>query len=125
MAGGYGLAEGGMMQAAGSISPETAYEKCLEITRREAKNFYYGIRLLGLQKRRAMAALYALARRIDDIGDGNATPEENALNWRLCESRFVTWPRNRRLMPAAKRLRQAAEQQLPVAEAKPQLSTLS
>ena len=65
-----------MMQAAGSISPETAYEKCLEITRREAKNFYYGIRLLGLQKRRAMAALYALARRIDDIGDGNATPEE-------------------------------------------------
>ncbi len=58
------------------LTPEVAYERCLAITRREAKNFYYGIRLLPPPKRRAMSALYAFARYIDDIGDGDASPEE-------------------------------------------------
>jgi phytoene synthase len=49
-----------------------AYDRCEEITKREAKNFAYGIRLLNPDRRRAMAALYALARRVDDIGDGSA-----------------------------------------------------
>ena len=49
-----------------------AYDRCEEITRHEAKNFAYGIRLLAPDRRRAMAALYALARRVDDIGDGDA-----------------------------------------------------
>ena len=40
--------------------------------RRRLGNFSYGIKLLPPPKRRAMSALYALARRIDDIGDGNA-----------------------------------------------------
>ena len=53
------------------ISPETAYRRCEEITWTEARNFAYGIRLLPGPKRRAMAALYALARRIDDVGDGD------------------------------------------------------
>jgi phytoene synthase len=48
-----------------------AYDRCEEITRHEAKNFAYGIRLLPPGRRRAMAALYALARRVDDIGDGS------------------------------------------------------
>ena len=46
-----------------------AYEFCAAVTRREARNFYYGIRLLPPPKRAAMCAVYALARRIDDIGD--------------------------------------------------------
>jgi phytoene synthase len=50
---------------------ETAYERCEQITRTEAKNFSYGIRLLAAPERKAMSALYALARRIDDIGDGD------------------------------------------------------
>jgi phytoene synthase len=61
-----------------SIAPTTidaAYTRCEEITRREAKNFAYGIRLLPPDKRRAMSAIYALARRIDDIGDGDAPSE--------------------------------------------------
>ena len=58
------------------LTPDAAYERCMAITRREAKNFYYGIRLLRPPKRRAMAALYAFARYIDDIGDGDAPPEE-------------------------------------------------
>ena len=50
---------------------EEAYRRCEEITWSEARNFAYGIRLLPPPKRRAMAALYALARRIDDVGDGD------------------------------------------------------
>jgi 15-cis-phytoene synthase len=46
-----------------------AYSHCEEITRTRARNFYYGIRLLPAYKRSAMCALYAMARRIDDIGD--------------------------------------------------------
>ena len=54
---------------------ERAYWECETITRREAKNFAYGIRLLRPPERRALSAVYALARRIDDIGDGDAPPE--------------------------------------------------
>ncbi|MEV5958641.1 squalene/phytoene synthase family protein [Streptomyces sp. NPDC051987] len=48
-----------------------AYRHCEEVTRKEAKNFSYGVRLLPGPKRRAMSAIYALARRVDDIGDGD------------------------------------------------------
>lgn len=47
-----------------------AYARCEEITKAEAKNFAYGIRLLPTPKRQAMSALYAFARRVDDLGDG-------------------------------------------------------
>ena len=50
---------------------DQAYVRCEEITAAEARNFSYGIKLLPGPKRRAMSALYALARRIDDIGDGD------------------------------------------------------
>ena len=50
---------------------DAAYVRCAEITSREAKNFAYGIKLLPGPKRRAMCAVYAMARRIDDIGDGD------------------------------------------------------
>ena len=48
---------------------ERAYAACADITRREARNFAYGIALLPPPKRRAMAVVYALARRVDDIVD--------------------------------------------------------
>ena len=48
---------------------DRAYATCAAITRREAKNFAYGIALLPPPKRRAMAVVYALARRVDDIVD--------------------------------------------------------
>ncbi len=60
------------------LTPGDAYARCEEITRREALNFYYGIRLLPLPKRRALSAVYALARRIDDVGDGEL-PKERKL----------------------------------------------
>jgi phytoene synthase len=55
-----------------------AYRECERITRQQAKNFAYGIALLPGDKRRALSAIYALARRIDDIGDG-AMPEADKL----------------------------------------------
>ena len=48
-----------------------AYRHCEEITWSQARNFSYGIRLLPPPKRRALSAVYAFARRIDDIGDGD------------------------------------------------------
>jgi len=47
-----------------------AYQICERMTRKAAANFYYGIRLLPPDKRRAISAVYAYARRVDDIGDG-------------------------------------------------------
>jgi 15-cis-phytoene synthase len=52
------------------VPPVEAYRHCETITRKQAANFYYGIRLLPHDRRRAMCAVYAFARRVDDIGDG-------------------------------------------------------
>jgi phytoene synthase len=54
---------------------QDAYLECERITRTEAGNFYYGIRLLPEPKRTALCAVYALARRVDDIGDGDLPRE--------------------------------------------------
>jgi phytoene synthase len=53
-----------------------AYRECERITWSQARNFAYGIRLLPPAKRRGLAAVYALARRIDDIGDGPLPAEQ-------------------------------------------------
>lgn len=53
------------------MSVSDAYRSCEQIVRTEARNFSYGIRLLPGPKRRALSAVYAFARRIDDIGDGD------------------------------------------------------
>ncbi|HET7327752.1 MAG TPA: squalene/phytoene synthase family protein [Nocardioidaceae bacterium] len=58
------------------MNPEQAYRVCEDITRREARNFSYGIRLLPTPKRQALSAVYATARRIDDIGDGDLPSAE-------------------------------------------------
>jgi phytoene synthase len=60
-----------------ALAPDLAdaYAKCADITRRQARNFSYGIALLPPPKRRAMTAVYAVARRIDDIGDGDLPPD--------------------------------------------------
>ncbi len=58
-----------------AIGTAAAYDRCEAITREQAANFYYGIRLLARERRRAMCAAYAFARRIDDIGDGSLARE--------------------------------------------------
>jgi phytoene synthase len=55
---------------------DDAYDYCETVTRTAAANFYYGIRLLARDQRRAMCAVYAFARRVDDIGDGPLAREQ-------------------------------------------------
>jgi 15-cis-phytoene synthase len=58
------------------VDVTTAYQHCEQLTTVEARNFSYGIRLLPPPKRRALSAVYAFARRIDDIGDGTLPAAE-------------------------------------------------
>jgi 15-cis-phytoene synthase len=53
------------------VRVQEAYAHCESLTRKAAANFYYGIRLLPHEQRRATCAVYAFARRVDDIGDGD------------------------------------------------------
>ena len=57
-----------------AIEAEAALRRCEALTHEAAANFYYGIRLLPRAKRQAMSAVYAFARRADDIGDEPGTP---------------------------------------------------
>jgi 15-cis-phytoene synthase len=58
------------------VSVEEDYAHCESLTRAAAGNFYYGIRLLPRAKRRGICAVYAFARRVDDIGDGHIEASE-------------------------------------------------
>jgi 15-cis-phytoene synthase len=58
------------------VNADWAYAYCQNVARREAANFYYGILRLPKERRNALCAIYALARRVDDIGDGSAPREE-------------------------------------------------
>jgi phytoene synthase len=55
---------------------DAAYAEVERLTRREARNFAYGIRVLPRDKRRAISAIYAFARRVDDIADGELPVDE-------------------------------------------------
>jgi phytoene synthase len=62
-----------------------AYDHCQSLTKREAKNFYYGFMLLRGPQRRAIYAAYAFARECDDIVDAGLPTEEASLQlaaWR-------------------------------------------
>ncbi len=69
----------------GTSVPE-AYARCEAITREQARNFYYGIRLLPADKRAVLCAVYALARRIDDIGDGDLPSADKLTQLKVLEA---------------------------------------
>ena len=71
-----------------ALEIEHAYRRCEAITREEAANFFYGIRLLPRSKRQAMSAVYAFARRVDDIGDGELDREAKLVALE-CERRLI------------------------------------
>jgi 15-cis-phytoene synthase len=58
------------------MNVDDAYAEVERITRREAKNFAYGIMVLPREKRRAIAAIYAFARAVDDVADGALPVDE-------------------------------------------------
>jgi phytoene synthase len=55
---------------------DQAYAEVQRVTRERAKNFAYGIMVLPREKRRAIAAVYAFAREVDDVADGDLPPTE-------------------------------------------------
>jgi 15-cis-phytoene synthase len=59
-----------------ALAESAAIRYCETVTRSEARNFWYGIRLLPPTKRRLLAAVYAMARRIDDVADGDLAPND-------------------------------------------------
>ena len=58
------------------MTVQEAYAEVERITRREAKNFAFGIMVLPREKRQAIAAIYAFARWVDDVADGDLLPED-------------------------------------------------
>ena len=62
--------------AASNTELELAYADCRNLTRREAKNFYYAFITLPQDKRKAISAAYAFCRHCDDSVDEAASPED-------------------------------------------------
>lgn len=58
-----------------------SFAQCRRIARAEARNFYYGFRLLPREKHAALCALYAFMRWVDDISDapGNGSAKARGL----------------------------------------------
>ena len=64
------------------MNTEQAYAETDRITRETARNFAWGIRVLPSPKRRAIAALYAFARRVDDLADQEEPARAELEAWR-------------------------------------------
>ena len=60
------------------MTVDAAYEHCRRVARASGSSFYAGMRLLPPDRRAALFAVYALARRIDDIADGDLPAAEKA-----------------------------------------------
>jgi 15-cis-phytoene synthase len=58
------------------VTAARAYAEVERLTRKRARNFAYGIMVLPRDKRRAIAAIYAFARRVDDVADGDLPTAE-------------------------------------------------
>ncbi len=90
-------------------SLELAYEHCRGIARDAGSSFYAGMRLLPPDRRSALFAIYALAREIDDIADGDLAADDRlaalgAVRGRLRESEDADDPVLIALADAARRL---------------------
>jgi phytoene synthase len=53
------------------VEPADAYRVCAQIARESGTSFYRGMRVLPQPRRDALFAVYAFARRVDDIADGD------------------------------------------------------
>ncbi len=69
-------------------TPEQALRYCRAVTRRRARNFYYGLKLLPEPQRSQLYAVYAWMRRADDITDEARDPDR--ARERVAELRAAT-----------------------------------
>jgi phytoene synthase len=53
-----------------------SYRYCMDVSRKEAKNFYYSFIFLPARKKRSMCAVYAFMRASDDIVDSGSSLED-------------------------------------------------
>jgi len=75
-----------------SVTVEQAYAEVQRVTRARAKNFAYGIMVLPRAKRRAIAAIYAFAREVDDVADGDLSAAEKRVRLELLRTRLDAAP---------------------------------
>ena len=94
-----------------------SFQRCVEISKATAKNFYYGFLLLPPARRRAMCALYAFMRHSDDLADEPGDPGDKSralAQWRsdmlaaLEESPEQAYDRNPTLPALAETVRRYA-----------------
>ncbi len=74
-----------------------SYAWCENLTKKRAKNFYYGLRLLPESRRLAACAFYAFCRDCDDISDDNANQDsaQRLEQWKqriTADPQTCSWP---------------------------------
>jgi len=74
------------------VTTAQAYAEVERLTRRRARNFAYGIMVLPRAKRQAIAAIYAFAREVDDVADGDLPPEEKRARLEALHAALETAP---------------------------------
>jgi 15-cis-phytoene synthase len=74
------------------MSADAAYADVMRITRQEARNFAWGVMVLPRPKRQAVAALYAFARRVDDIADSRLDADERRSRLEACRASIESLP---------------------------------
>jgi phytoene synthase len=74
------------------MTVDAAYNEVERLTRRRARNFAYGIMVMPREKRRAIAAIYAFARRVDDIADGTLPDDEKRARLRALRTALGAEP---------------------------------
>ena len=68
--------------------PSNLQEEIIAIVKRSGTSFYWAIRPLPLKKRRAMFAIYAFCRKVDDIADNKEPSEEKLLKLKLWRNKI-------------------------------------
>jgi len=90
---------------------EADYARCAQVTREASSNFYYAFMLLPADRRRALYAVYAFCRFVDDIADEDSIRDPAALlaRWREELERVFkgepTRPVSRALADSARRFK--------------------
>jgi phytoene synthase len=71
---------------------DESYARCIEITKKRARNFHFAFQVLPPAPYKGICALYAFARRADDISDDDSDPKralENARRFRAAFARAL------------------------------------
>ena len=82
------------------MTVDQAYADVLRITQETARNFAWGIRVLPGPKRRAVAALYAFAREVDDLADRKSPARAELELWRAAVEALPASPDGRSILVA-------------------------